>query len=209
MTENIVKKEDVPVKKTFNAQEMRKDVLPYLQTGYEPNVVLKKLDQELSKSLIKEGIAATDKDSQKLLSDATMILGLDNHFPLMGCVEESCRTLAVEFANTLAKEFDCKTPSEKALSQVVVNSYIRVIDDSRRYNNCSNGGEYISKERTNHLMMLSKQMDRANRQFVSALTALKQIKSPPMQVSIKTNTAFIAQNQQLNNNSNPNETVKP
>jgi len=143
----------------------------------------------------------------KLLNEASMILGLDNHQALAWGIKEEYRPLAIEFANELAKEYQCKTPSEKSLSQVVVNSYIRLFDDSRRYDGCADAGEYLSEARTKHLAMLSKQIDRANRQFLNALMALKQLKNPPIQVTVKTNTAFIAQNQQLNNNQN--ETINP
>lgn len=209
MTKEIVKKETTKITKIFNPEKMRTDVVLSMVTGCEPNNILKELDNKLTGLTGKKIDFTKDKNLQKLLRNAGMILGLDNHHALIGAMKEDFRPLAIEFANTLAKEYDCKTPSEKALSQIVVNSYIRLLDDSRRYNDCSDTGEYLSEGRTKHLAMLSKQMDRANRQFLSALTTLKQMKSPPIQISVKTNTAFIAQNQQLNNNPSPNEINSP
>lgn len=197
---------EIDLKKSFSPQEMRIEVLPKLEIECDPNNILRRLNKKLSGLVDRNGVAASDKEAQKLLSDATMILGLDNHHPLVQAIKADYRPLAIEFANNLVDEYNCKTPSEKALIHTVVNSYIRLVDDSRRYQNCSDAGEYISIERTKHLAMLSKQMDRANRQLISAITALRQLKSPPIQISVKTNTAFIAQNQQLNNNSTTNET---
>ena len=60
---------------------------------------------------------------------------------------------------------------------------------------------------------MSKHIDRANRQFITALTTLKQIKMPSLAISVKTKAAFVAQNQQLNvnpsNKNNLNENIKP
>jgi len=92
---------------------------------------------------------------------------------------------------------------------------LRVIDNSKRFNNCYEAGEYLSKERTNHLSVMSKQLDQANRQFITALTTLKQIKMPSLAISVKTKAAFVAQNQQLNinpinkDNTNKDENVEP
>ena len=69
-----------------------------------------------------------------------------------------------------------------------------------------NAGEYITENRTKYLAMLSKQIDRANRQFLSALTTLKQLKTPSIEMNIKTNTAFVSQNQQINSKNETNET---
>jgi hypothetical protein len=51
-----------------------------------------------------------------------------------------------------------------------------------------------------------KEADRSFRQFQSALCLLRQFKSPPISVTVKTNTAFVAQNQQLNAMQNPTST---
>ena len=73
--------------------------------------------------------------------------------------------------------------------------------------------EYISDERTRYLGYLSKQMDRAHRQYLSALMTLKQLKAPAIEMNIKTKNTFVAQNQQINatqpTESNKNETIDP
>ncbi len=52
---------------------------------------------------------------------------------------------------------------------------------------------------------LSKELDRAHRQFLSALETLKAIQQPAMKVNIKTNTAFVGENQQFNTKVENNE----
>lgn len=48
------------------------------------------------------------------------------------------------------------------------------------------------------LNTLSKIKDREFRQFVTAIQTLRQMKAPPLTVNIKTNTAFVAGQQQNN-----------
>lgn len=217
MTKKVKKKENTKIQKALNDQEMRSDIIAKIHTEHEPRNIFKRINEKLPKMIRKDGYTAIpqDKDSQKLFGDAMMILGLDNHQALICATKENFRSLAIEFANNLFKEYDCKTPSEKSLSQVVVNSYIKLMESSMRFTLSADSGEYITENRTKYLAMLGKEMDRANRQFISALSLLKQIKSPEIRVNVRANTAFIAQNQQLNNlenlknnQNNQNETNK-
>ena len=60
--------------------------------------------------------------------------------------------------------------------------------------------------------MLSKEVDKAHRQLIMALTTLKQIKNPPVEFNVKAKTAFLAQNQQINAVNNPvqqDENINP
>ncbi len=202
MSKKIKKKGKAKTQKTLSNQEIRTDIIAYMNIEQDPRHVLKKIKEKLPKITRKSGFIEIpkDEDSQELFKNAMMILGLDNHQALICATKEDFRPLAIEFANSLAKEYDCKTPSEKSLSQVVVNSYIKLMESSMRFTLGADSGEYITEDRTKYLAMLGKEMDRANRQFISALSLLKQIKSPEIRVDVKADTAFIAQNQQLNNN---------
>jgi hypothetical protein len=149
---------------------------------------------------------------EKTTQEIMTTMSADTHWDLVETVNPSYRGLAIEFTDQIIREYDCKTNSEKALATFIANAYIRTIDNSRRFNSCAEAGEHLSDERTRYLAMLSKQIDRANRQFLSALTTLKQIKSPVIEMNIRTKNAFIAQNQQINadgtlktNNSENNE----
>ena len=70
----------------------------------------------------------------------------------------------------------------------------------------------ISSEKNGYLAILSKELDRAHRQLITALTTLRQIKNPPIEFNVKAKTAFVAQNQQINAINNPiqqNENIEP
>jgi len=58
--------------------------------------------------------------------------------------------------------------------------------------------EWLSPEKNGLYANYSKEVDRAHRQFMMAITTLKQMKSPTPQINVRTNTAFVAQNQQVN-----------
>jgi hypothetical protein len=60
-----------------------------------------------------------------------------------------------------------------------------------------------------HYSVMSKELDRANRQFITALTTLKQMKAPSIEINVTAKTAFVAENQQFNVNKNNNENIDP
>jgi hypothetical protein len=54
---------------------------------------------------------------------------------------------------------------------------------------------------------MSKELDRANRQFITALTTLKQMKTPSIEINVTAKTAFVGKNQQFNANKSNNENI--
>jgi hypothetical protein len=98
----------------------------------------------------------------------------------------------------LQKEFDCQKSLEKSLVDQVVSSYVRKISYTKLmeiYNN----PEWLSHERVSLLKFYSLEVDRAHRQFLSALETLQALKQPPLKINLRAHNAFLAQNQQLNN----------
>lgn len=155
-----------------------------------------KLKQEVKEHL--EG-----SSDQKVTKDSAMtqflaMESLDNHSLLAACCDEEYRPLVISFAEGLTKEFECQTPSEKALVHVVVNAYYRILRCSTTYNNKMHP-DWLSSERVGFLNNYSKELDKANRQFITALETLKALKQPPIKMNIKTQNAYLAQNQQINN----------
>lgn len=204
----LAKKEDRTIIKKMTLQEARDFIDRVAYMDGDPKSIMKKLSEDILPR-IKAGKRVTPEIT-KMVSKALMSYGLDTHYPLAETVDERYRPLAIEFSRQLIQEFDCRTSNEKALAQIVVSAYIGVIDGSRRFNNCLRAAQYLSDERTKYLAVISKQLDRANRQFITALATLKQFKTPSFEINVKTKAAFVAQNQQLNiNPSNKDENVEP
>jgi len=108
-------------------------------------------------------------------------------------------------ATDLVAEYDCKSSSEKALAQMVASSYGRYLQYAKFYQNVMHI-EWLSTEKTRHYESIAKEADKAHRQFITALTTLRQLKSPPPTIKVNAKQAFVAENQQLNTFSKDKET---
>jgi hypothetical protein len=56
--------------------------------------------------------------------------------------------------------------------------------------------------------VIGRELDRANRQFISALTTLRQLKAPTPSINVIAKNAFMAGQQQFNNK-NSDENISP
>lgn len=146
------------------------------------------------------GAKKTKKSKEELnraWNAALPVVSLDTHYELANTVGERIKPLVIEFAQQLIVEYDCKTVSEKALAEVVVSAYARILECSKSMQDIT-----LVKYTTNALNglyeIISKELDRANRHFVTALGTLRQIKSPNVEIKIRAQTAIIGNNQQFN-----------
>lgn len=183
----------------------KKLLAKYLLFTDHPDSVIKDF-KEAREAYSKDRNKETTKKFEELFSKVSMTIGLDTHMPLLCAVNDDYRSLAIEFANTLTEEFSLTTPSEKALVEIIAVSYVRCMVLSRQLTSTLRLGQ-TSQNINGFYAAVSKDLDRAHRQYISALTLLKELKSPPIKVNVKTNNAFIAQNQQLN--SQPYENNNP
>jgi hypothetical protein len=186
--------------KKYDTEEAEKIALSAINFPNSKKALLRELIEDIipkcsdPKNKDKE---VANKNFEKKSMMLLRILESDSHVGLMESFNENYRMLSSEMTNSMIKEFDCSSESEKALVSITVNSYIRCLDNSRRLNNeleCQN----ITPNRNIYIANLSKQLDRANRQFISAMITLKQMKSPQVEMNIKANTAFVSNNQQIN-----------
>ncbi len=144
-----------------------------------------------------KGIEKGKKELSESLNMGMSLVALDKHYLMAESVGNRYRPFVIQFAKQITEEYQCKTPSEKALAETAAGAYGRVLELSSKVS-VSLNLEYLSSIKTSYYAMLDKQLDRAYRQFTSALLVLKQMKSPSLEVNISAKTAFVAQNQQLN-----------
>ncbi len=149
----------------------------------------------------------TDEEKKVNVVKIAYLFGMDTQAPLWESVSNQYASLATNFSKNLLKEYGCNTPSEKALAQVIANAYVRILEYSNTLENCRN--RTVNTNLIGYFSIISKELDRANRQFITALTTLKQLKAPSLEVNVTAKTAFIAQNQQLNVNQSNNENIEP
>jgi hypothetical protein len=161
------------------ARELREEILPKILNGTEDEkkIALERLD--------------------KKTCDILGAFESKVHAALMESFNYRLYPWVMEFASKTIEEYNCTTELEKAVATMAVNAHIRAIDNSKRLNeHLEMGG--TGRDGSRYLEVLSKQTDRATRQFLSAVITLKQLKAPTVDMDIKINTAFVSQNQQVN-----------
>lgn len=179
--------------------QLRDKVGKLLILPHDPEKVIEKLD-----SFMKEYDQNMDDDSKEkyvtklreLSDEYARLDGLNNHLPMVETLTIN-RTMIVEIANKLALDYPDPSTTEKMLIELVVGSYGRIIEFSKLLNNCQRV-DSLSDIKTNYYRMLDKSLDRAYRQFNSAVMTLQTLRTPPLNVKIVSTNAVVAQNQQIN-----------
>lgn len=192
--------------KTYNSEEAKKKILSTVGFPNNKDMLLKELTEDIVPKLSSSTGPEDDLVFKRFSEKSLLYLRIyenESHVGLMESFEERYRMLSNEMSQTMIKEFDCSNEIEKSLVGLIVNAYIRVIDNSRRLNNELECRE-ITPNKNIYIANLSKQIDRANRQFISNLMTLKQLKTPHIEMNIRANTAFVSNNQQVNVNKSEN-----
>jgi len=197
---NKKQQENEALTKPTPPEEIKSILKEQAKMNYDPRYLLQKAGKTFA-----EFLAAPKLDKelaakfQRELEAAMPIVALDTHYLIAETVGENYRSFVIQFANDLIAEYQCDTPSEKALAENIAGAYGRILELCRRTHAAVNV-DLISNENNCYYNMLSRELDHAQRQFLSSLLVLKQLKSPNLEVNIKAKTAFIAQNQQVNAN---------
>jgi len=193
---------------TLNDMELKGKICAVSTLDTDEATILKNLRAFLLKNPTLSNLSVKDgKEFGRIAYDVVALGNIGNNSALSDSIGvREYKIMATSLCNDLIREYDCKTPSEKATAQIIANAYIRIMKYSRRLD-AFNDIDYLSFEKNGFYSMISRELDRAERQYISALGILRQMKQPQMQVNIKTNTAFIADKQQLNLNNQTNEKV--
>jgi hypothetical protein len=198
MTNKIVKKEDLQIEKVYSEQEAKEISISSLNKTIDSSFEIKQLaEKDFPKFSFGEAVG---KDVKATMEKVSMVYSQESGYALLISVNTSYRGFALQLRESLRKEFNCKTASEIALVDHAVNAHIRELSNSTLLD-LRNTPKWISREKVALLNFYSKEIDRAHRQFISAIETLKSMKQPALKVNIKTQNAFVAQNQQNNNHS--------
>ena len=185
----------------YSRQEVRNFVFNQAMITGDLNNVLDRLANELLPKWQNGSPIEQRKVKEEFEKQVSAVLyGYEskNHIALMECVSERFRGSAKEVCEQFIGDFDCKTDAEKILAETAANAFMRYMDASRRFNSCLDFENTISPVKNTFLAMLSKEQDRAHRQYISTLGIIKQFKAPAIEMNIRTKNAFVAQNQQIN-----------
>ncbi|MEN8253722.1 MAG: hypothetical protein ABFQ62_05105 [Patescibacteria group bacterium] len=108
---------------------------------------------------------------------------------------DAYKVLATDMSRQLQQEYDCKTQSEKATAHLTAQNYVRTLELQREVSFILQSDSF-SDLRLKRLSILEKAYDRANKQYLLSVQTLKSLKQPPINMTVKAQTANVA-NQQL------------
>lgn len=192
-----MKQKQVSTKTVTRTIQETKDFM--ISSGlYNPDKIMESFAENMDKNTGKKMSKELCEDYQ----DVAMTLGLDTHLPVADSVPEEYRPFLVNMTREIEHDYDCQTAVEKSLAETIASSHVRVIYYSRRLNDLIRGESLPKKDKTNFYNFIGKEIDRAQRQLNSSILTLKQVKVSSQPCNITAKTAFIAQNQQINNYEN-------
>lgn len=181
-------------------KSFRENVADIFEPSCSPNAKYKR-GKELAQKLVKDRKSFTDEENKEFSDIVISINTTAHHRLLMETMREATdRTAIAEYTDDIIKEYGCTGVSERSLCEVVALSYFSLMKTSREMNKHYDG-TYYSNERSNMLSVLSKDLEKQNRMYLTSLQTLRTLKSPFWGMKIHTKNAFIGDNQQFNNNS--------
>lgn len=180
--------------------EKIRNELANLKNGDDPIRVLKDAEEKLM---------SMGNGNQGILVDnpvfkAMTLREFENGTLLTTIVPSMFATIGIDLMRKIQKEYACVSESEKSIAELASASFVRALDAQGRIKRYLDGGE-LTGIGVQYLAVMSKELDRANRHYLSAIQTLRSLRQPPMQLNIRTNTAVIGQNQivQTNENNEP------
>jgi hypothetical protein len=196
------------IQRTYTNDEVKKLIFKTRMLSGDLNYTL----YELGQNLMPKHLHGTEHEKKSVQADllkktSEVFYGFETESQvyLMEGFSERYRGGAQQICRQMIKDFDCRTDAEKSLAEITAAAFMRYLDASKRLNNCLDVDLYITPNKTAYMAMLSKERDRAHRQYLSGLMTLKQLKAPTIEMNIKAKTAFISQNQQINSGDSKHE----
>lgn len=186
--------------KTKSVEEIRKSISGS-GTGFDAGYILK-LAHEEAKGAKGKNEFTPDTNLYKALT----LFEFDKGILLASSIPERFRVFAVELSKNLQTEYSCVTVSEKSMAEVIALNYVRVLTIQDRVNSYL-GLSSITDMGVRYLAVLSKELDRAERHYLTSIQALKMLKTPPLEVNIKTQTAVVGQNQLVQTNNQNDKAI--
>jgi hypothetical protein len=196
------KNKTAAIAKRYTPEEARRIVLELFRASSDPEQIFRDIGENLLPKLVDGTPAESEEAKRKLLGksdEAIMTMGLEHHYPLLDGVDRRYAALLLSIVRQIEEEYGCKTATEKILAENIALAHVKIIDQSRRLNDELEAmGHSTKKEIIAAAEVVSRQVDRATRQLYAALTTLRQIKHPHLEVNIVNKNTFVAHNQQIN-----------
>ena len=181
--------DDKTVTPVKTVEEIRKG-LAALTTSYDSNEVARRADKEIREQ--KDGNWTGGPETT--VFKAMTLNEFENGPLLITALAEQFRTFAIDLLRKLQTEYRCQTPSECALAELASLNFVRTLDVQQKMTSYFNKGSF-SADGVKYLNLLSVELDRANRHFLTTINSLKMMHQPTFNFNLNTQTAVIGQNQ--------------
>lgn len=165
-----------------------------LSTGFDPDNVLRCGDKEI-KEKIGDNVSLQPSDN---VYQALTLFEFDKGILMASSIPNLYKVFAVDFLRKLRTEFNCQTPSENATAELATINFIRTMDIQKRITAYLEKGT-IDKIGSKFIELMSLELDRANKHFLTSINSLKTIRQPTYNFSFNAQTAVIGQNQMIQN----------
>jgi hypothetical protein len=182
--------------KSIQPTESILERLKYLQPANSPKSILNQAEKEFEQR--EDG---TTLSGDSVIFKAMTLLEFGNGVLLSVALPSSYQTFAIQLFEQLQKEFDCKMPSEKATAELASICYTKSLFVQQKMTAKMEAPQRTSID-LQYLSILSKEYDRAHRQYLSALQTLRMMKQPALAIQVKANTAIIGNQQMVKNEVN-------
>jgi hypothetical protein len=179
------------IKRQLNSSEVS-EIVKGLKFNFSPSEALLGAEKEMND--FKEG--RKEVSNRQNISLAMSLYEFDNAGLLVTGVSEEYRTFVNDFSKKLQLENDCQKESEKSLAHITALNFVRIMQIQAKIRS------YLSKDSVTdigvgYLNVMSKELDRAERHYITSLNELRSMRMPKLSMSIKTNTAVVGSNQMV------------
>ncbi len=184
-----------PVSRKMSPEDFRK-WLRTVPSHLDPQHLMKQVQEAVILGISTTG--TLNEEQSELLSSGMMMLGHERQYLVAeSVVDERWKPMVMDLAQSIQKEYACVSSSEIALAGLAASAYYRSLRAARKMN------AYLVQTETNmigvHLMAThSKEIDRAERQYLSAIDTLRSRRQPQVNVKIQTKAAFFNESQTIN-----------
>lgn len=190
-----VKTTDKAIIPKKTSEEIR-SFLSKCKIGNDPDLILQEVYKEFSDS-------KSDKLATNVMDNAFKAITLfefENGALMTTVIQEGYKTFGVDMMRKVQEEYACETIIEKATAELATINYIRTLEVQRRITAYLDMNS-LTDNGVKYLAIMSKELDRANRHYLTAVQVLRSLKQVPFQLTVKANTAVIGQNQLVQANS--------
>ena len=158
-----------------------------------------------------------NKRKGELELEIAMLYGLENGMWATTISRKKYYGALATMRKNIVNQYNCRASLELMLADRIVASYWRALKCDMVFNRLiedEDGNFSFNQLKVNVLKEFNKGMELANRQLSANIILLKELKQPKLDVKVRTDNAYIAQNQQLNINpnkdsSNKDENIEP